>query len=167
MNMLRVVFYFSLIMVIATGNIALAKKSNFTTGTRHLGRNAVVTVANRKLEGYPFAQAVTATGYKVTEDYHKGNAPGNTKLMNASIQDHVPYFVVNYSLRKVVQVASDNGYTAFDVIKKCDVVPESFLKEIIQDTMAYLTPAAQETAYDIATAAILTYVLPVAMEQFQ
>jgi hypothetical protein len=165
MNRLRVIFYVLLIMVIASGNLALAKKSNFTAGTRHLGRNSMVAVANRKLEGYPFAQAVTATGYKITEDYKKGNAVGSEKLVQASVQDHIPYFVVNYSLRKIVQVGSDRGYTAVDVIKKCDIVPESFLKEIVQDTMTYLTPAAQETAYDVATAVIITYLLPSIMER--
>lgn len=167
MKVVHVIFYVVLITVITVSNITLAKKSNFTAGTRHLGRNSMVAVANRKLEGYPFAQAVTATGYKITEDYKKGNATGSEKLLQASVQDHVPYFVINYSLRKVVQVGSDRGYTAVDVIKKCDVVPESFLKEVIQDTMAYLTPAAQETAYDVATAVIITYLLPAVMDKFK
>jgi hypothetical protein len=164
MNMFRVIFYF---LLITFGNAMLAKKSNFTTGTRHLGRNAVVSVANRKLQGYPFAQAVTATGYKITEDYHKGNAPGNEKLIRVSIQDHVPYFVVNYSLRKTVQLGSDYSDTVVDVIKKCDIVPESFLKEVIQDTLEHITPTMQEAAYDVATAVIITYVLPSFIEQFK
>ena len=167
MNTFRITFHYSLIVLITTAHVALAKKSNFTAGTRHLGRNAMVTVVNRKLDGYPFAQAVTATGYKVTEDYQKGNAVGNEKFMAVSIQDHIPYFLVNYGLRKTVQVGSDYGYGPVDVIKKCDIVPEVFLKDIIQDTMKYVTPAAQETAYDVATAVIITYLLPIIKEQFK
>jgi hypothetical protein len=164
MNTFRVI---SLVFIVVFGNNMFAKNSNFTAGTRHLGRNSVVAVANRKLQGYPLAQAITATGYQVAEDYHKGNAKNSEKIVHDSIKDHIPYFVINYGLRKVVQLSSDNGYAPMDVIKKCDVVPESFLKGIIQDTVGYITPAVEETAYDVATTAVITYVLPVIMDQFK
>ena len=154
MNSFRTISYFLCITIAINGTVS-AKNSNFTASTRHLGRNSVVALANRNLNGYPFAQAVAATGYKITEDYHKGNAKTNEKLVYESMKDHLPYFAVNYGLRKTVQLSSSYGYTPSDIIKKCDIVPESFVKEIVQDTFGYFTPVTEETMYDVATAAVL------------
>jgi hypothetical protein len=165
--MFRTISHFLLVFIIIFGNGMFAKNSNFTAGTRHLGRNSVVAVANRKLQGYPLAQAITATGYQVAEDYHKGNAKNSEKIVHDSIKDHIPYFLVNYGLRKTVQLGSSYGYTPSDIIKKCDIVPESFVKEIIQDTIGHITPVTEEVAYDLATTAVMAYVIPFITDQFK
>ena len=161
-TMFRVVVLLGVVCV--NGVSAVSPSIPFDVATRHLGRNTVAATMNKNFTNFPSVQAVNATLIRTTEKYCKDD---NNKNAHIIMQQEVPYLVVNYGLRKAVQYASNNGYDVNALVtEELNVIPE-----VVKVSFGSTAPVAEESLYDLATAAIVLgariYVVPILADYFK
>lgn len=136
--------YLAVVVIVLSGSICAQPDFSYNGNFNRIGRNIVVDKINTNFQGHPLKQAGVATFGRAVETSLKTG-----KGLRESVNKEIPQGTVDYALRKSVQVAESYGYdvkgTVKNTVKKCP--------EFVQNTLDCI--AAEETAYDVASAAVI------------